>query len=265
MKKYWIKQGLTLFFILLFFYAAGNLFLIWQEYRQGDQLYHEAQAEFLEMPEVVTEFESEEAITWPQFTVDFSQLQAINSEVCGWVWIQDTVVNYPLVQSKKNNDVYLKKTYDGTYNSAGSIFMDYRNKKDFSDDNTILYGHNMKNGKMFAVLRKFGQQAFYDAHPIFYIMTPEGNRRYEIVSAFQTDALSTIYDREFANDSEKQAWIDRILRSSAIQTATEATTEDSFVTLSTCVSGEDYRARFVVIGKLADIEPATTEEMEAKE
>ena len=259
-KKKWIKNILTLFFLAVFIYAAVNLFLIWQEYRQGEALYDAAQVEFLTAPEMELEFESDDPITWPTFTIDFSHLQDVNSEVLGWIWIYDTVVNYPVVQSGINNDAYLYKTYDGSSNCSGSIFMDYRNDGAFVDTNTVIYGHNMKNGKMFAVLKKFGQQAFYDGHKEFYIMTPEGNRRYEIVSAFHTDALSDIYDRTFSSDQAKQAWLDKVLRNSAVLSTASASIDDSFVTLSTCVSGDNYRARFVVIGKLAEIESVYTEE-----
>ncbi len=260
MKKEWIRNILTLFFLAMFLYAAVNLFLIWQEYRQSDALYDAAQTEFVTAPEMELEFESDEPITWPTFAIDFANLQQVNREVTGWIWIYDTVVNYPLVQSGKNNDAYLHKTYDGTSNSSGSIFMDYRNASDFSDTNTIIYGHNMKNGKMFAVLKKFGNQEFYDSHREFYIMMPEGNRRYEIISAFQTDALSDIYDRNFSSQEGRQAWFEKVLRSSAILAEVDAAAEDSFVTLSTCVSGNDYRARFVVIGRLAEIEPVYQED-----
>ena len=140
MKKEWIRNILTLFFLAVFLYAAVNLFLIWQEYRQSDALYDAAQTEFVTAPEMELEFESDEPITWPTFAIDFANLQQVNREVTGWIWIYDTVVNYPLVQSGKNNDAYLHKTYDGTSNSSGSIFMDYRNASDFSDTNTIIYG-----------------------------------------------------------------------------------------------------------------------------
>lgn len=255
MGKKWIRNILTLFFLALFLYAAVSLFMIWREYRQSDALYDAAQTEFLTAPEM----ESDQPIIWPAFAIDFADLQQINEEVLGWIWIYDTVVNYPLVQSDKNNDAYLHTTYDGTANSSGSIFMDYRNAGDFSDANTIIYGHNMKNGKMFAVLKKFSNQDFYDSHREFYIMTPEGNRRYEIIAAFQTDALSDIYDRSFSSSEARQAWFEKILRSSAILTTVDANAEDCFVTLSTCVSGNDYRARFVVIGRLAGIEPVYQE------
>ena len=261
MNRKWIKNILTIFFLVIFVYAAGNLLLIWQEYRASEELYQQAQEEFITEVEVIEVIEEAEPVTSPTFTIDFNQLEQVNSEVNGWIWIYDTVVNYPLVHSGQNNDAYLHKTYDGTYNSSGSIFMDYRNAGDYSDANTVIYGHNMKNGKMFAVLKKFGNQGFYDAHPEFYIMTPERNRRYEIISAFQTDALSNIYDRNFVSREAKEKWVNKVLRSSAILSPFTATADDSFVTLSTCVSGDNYRARFVIIGRLAETEPVYSEEI----
>ncbi len=261
MNKKWIKNIFTVFFLAVFLYAAGNLFLIWQEYRTSETLYNQAQQEFLIEPE---QEEVEEPITSPTFTIDFVQLNEVNLEVNSWIWMKDTVVNYPVVHSGVDNNAYLKKTYDGTYNSAGSIFMDYRNAGDYSDDNTIVYGHHMKNGKMFAVLKRFQNQEFYDEHKEFYIMTEDGNRRYEIISMFRTDALSNIYDRNFATPEDKKAWLDKVIRSSAILSPFTASEKDNFVTLSTCVAGGNYRARFVVIGRLAEIEEIYSEDVAEK-
>ena len=201
----------------------------------------------------------EDKISVP-LNVDFDLLIGQNPDTVGWVYIEGTHINYPVLQGEDNRH-YVSTLFDGSVNQAGSIFMDYRNAGDYSDANTVIYGHNMKNGKMFAVLKKFGNQGFYDAHPEFYIMTPEGNRRYEIISAFQTDALSNIYDRNFVSREAKEKWLNKVLRSSAILSPFTATADDSFVTLSTCVSGDNYRARFVIIGRLAETEPVYAEEI----
>ena len=258
--KNWIKYLLTSIFLVIFVYGAVNLFFIWQDYRESEALYELAQETFLEEPQQDIEWEEEEQpSTQPTFSIQFEQLTKINPEVIGWIWMYDTVVNYPLVQNTKNNNVYLQKTYDGTRSNSGSIFMDYRNAGDFSNANTVIYGHNMKNGTMFSVLKKFGEQKFYDAHREFYIMTPAGNRRYEIIAAFQTDALSDMYHRNFNNQKEKEQWLNKVLRDSYILSPFTATAEDTFVTLSTCVSGNNQRARFVVIGRLAELEPVYQE------
>ena len=246
----WIGSILTILFAMIFLYGAFQLFGIWQEYRSGDVLYGDAQEEFLEVvPEEPQKDDS------PKFTVDFESLHAINEDVAGWIWMKDTVVNYPVLHSKVNNDEYIYTTYDRKSNNSGSIFIDYRNSSGYTDDNTVIHGHNMKNGKMFAVLKRLRNQEFYDNHKEFYIMTPDGNRRYEIISVFQVDALSDLYDRQFTSADEKQNWLYRVLRSSAILSPFTTDVNDHFVMLSTCVSGEDERARIVAVARLAEIEP----------
>ena len=115
---------------------------------------------------------------------------------------------------------------------------------------------------MFAILTKMTNQQFYDAHKEFYILTPEGNRRYEIIAVFQVDALSSLYDRQFAAEEDKQDWLDRVVKKSAILSPFGTDITDTFVTLSTCVSGDDLRARVVAVGRLADIEEVYQPESE---
>jgi len=249
MNRKWIKNGLTLFFLAIMVYAGSQLFLIIQEYRQGDAVYETAQTDFVEPPP--EELIAEDEDPWPEFRVDFAELTKVNAEVCGWLYMEDTVINYPIVKSESSNDAYIKTTYDGIHNSAGSIFADYRNHRDFSDGNTIIYGHNMKNGKMFGGLKRFRSQEYADSHKVFYIITETEIKRYQVVSAFETDALSDIYTRNFSTEQEKQKWIDKIVHSSNVGTDASVNTADTFVTLSTCISGNDYRARYVVIGVLA--------------
>ena len=105
----------------------------------------------------------------------------------GWIYVEAVPdINYPIVHGK-DNETYLHRTYEKNYNFAGTIFVDYENKGDFSDCNTIVYGHNMKNGSMFAQLKKFTQdEETYKKSKYFWIFTPEKNYRYEIISAYTT-------------------------------------------------------------------------------
>lgn len=249
-KQNILKTVCTVLFAAVFLYGAVNLFGIWQEYRESERLYSDAQEEFLQP----VEEENKLAEARLDFAVDFDSLLAVNDDVTGWIWMKDTVINYPVLHSQKDNEQYLYTTYDGKQNSSGGIFIDYRNNAGYTDDNTVLYGHNMKNGSMFAVLKKLTGQEFYDAHKEFYILTPEGNRRYEIISVFQVDALSSLYQRQFDTVEDKQQWLDRVLKNSAVLSPFTASAEDTFVMLSTCVSGDDLRARIVAIGRLAEVE-----------
>lgn len=231
------------FLLCIFLFSGYNLALILVEYHRADEVYMTAQQNFLD--------ESEEDVAWPDFDADFAQLQAINPDVAAWIWIKDTVVNYPVLHGE-SNDSYIKTTYDGKHNSSGSIFMDTANAPDFSDTNTVIYGHNMKSGKMFAVLKKFCNQEFYNTHSEFFIFTPNDTRRYEIISAFQTNASGSVYVFQFPDAEAFNVWLDDILHNSCIETYTTSL-ENAYVTLSTCVSGKDASARFVVIGRLAEV------------
>ena len=246
-----LQTMFVILFAVMFLYGGMNLYTIWNEYRESEALYQCTQEQFLQQQEFVDENDSEKIKR--ELFVDFESLQAINKDVVGWIFIEDTVINYPVLHSKKNNDEYLYTTYDGKQNNSGSIFADYRNKADFTDDNTVLYGHNMKNGAMFACLLKMRGQEYYDSHREFYVLTPEGTRRYEIISVFQVDALSDVYERAFATKEEKQQWLDFVIKKSAVLAPFSANVEDTFVLLSTCLSGDDARARIVAVGRLAEI------------
>ena len=104
--------------------------------------------------------------------VDFNGLKAINPEVIGWIQIEGTSISYPIMKGK-DNDYYLKHTFEGNYNAAGSIFIDYTNNSNFEDCNTIIYGHNMKNGSMFGLLRKHFKDRESVPGRYIWICTPD--------------------------------------------------------------------------------------------
>ena len=141
--------------------------------------------------------------------IDFSKLKEVNDDIVGWIIMDGTQVNYPIVQGD-NNSYYLNHSYDKSYNSYGSIFMDYRSNNDFSDLNTFLYGHYTGNGSMFGELKKYMKQSFYEEHPFFYILTPIENYKVEIFSAYTDDALSSSYNIEFDNLNDYQTYLEKI-------------------------------------------------------
>lgn len=101
----------------------------------------------------------------------------------GWLYIEALDISYPVVQGP-DNDTYLHTTYEGTSNFAGSIFLDYQNQDDFSDGNTIVYGHNMKNLSMFGKLKQMKEQEKYRDSVYFWMLTPESNDVYQIFLPF---------------------------------------------------------------------------------
>ena len=141
--------------------------------------------------------------------IDFSKLKEVNNAIVGWIIIDGTQVNYPIVKGK-DNSYYLNHSYDKSYNSYGSIFMDYRSNENFSDLNTFIYGHYTSNGSMFGELKKYMEESFYKEHPFFYILTPNGNYKVDVISAYTDDALSSSYNEKFNDLNDYQRYIEKI-------------------------------------------------------
>lgn len=240
--------------VAVFCFAAYNLFHIYTEYKKGtDEYNHIEQMVVTERdPESTEEASDTEQGLQPPFDVDFAALQGVNPDVVGWIYIEALAgISYPVVQGEDNEE-YLHTTYENNYNFAGTIFIDYENSRDFSDCNTLVYGHNMKNGSMFGQLKKFSEdQTTYEKSKYFWIFTPEKDYRYEIISAYTTGVNSDTYTLFKGPGDEFQEYLDTIKGYSEIETDdTELTIKDRIVTLSTC-TGNDA-TRYVVQGRLAD-------------
>lgn len=240
--------------VAVFCFAAYNLFHIYTEYKKGtDEYNHIEQMAVTERdPESTEETSDTEKGLQPPFDVDFAALQGVNPDVVGWIYIEALDgISYPVVQGEDNEE-YLHTTYENNYNFAGTIFIDYENSRDFSDCNTLVYGHNMKNGSMFGQLKKFSEdQTTYEKSKYFWIFTPEKDYRYEIISAYTTGVNSDTYTLFKGPGDEFQEYLDTIKGYSEIETDdTELTIKDRIVTLSTC-TGNDA-TRYVVQGRLAD-------------
>lgn len=182
--------------------------------------------------------------------VDFGALSAKNSDVVGWIYGPDTVINYPVVHGT-DNEFYLTHMFDGEKNKCGSIFMDCLNAGDFSNENTILHGHHMKNGTMFASLMKYADQDYYDTHPVMWLVTTEKTYLMEIFTGFVTTTDSDVWQIGFASREEYGAWLDKMAGNSAFESGVTPQTSDRILTLSTC-SYEYDDARFVVMGILRE-------------
>lgn len=192
-----------------------------------------------------------------QFTgvIDFDKLKAVNDEIAGWIYLKDTNINYPVMHAG-DNDKYLHTMPSGDYNGAGSLFADHRNKPDFSDFNTIIYGHHMKDRTMFADIDKYKDQDFYNGHKNMEFITPQGRYHLEIISYYQTLATGDSYKIDFYSENDKKEFISNTLNQSLIKTAVTPDSSNRFLTLSTCVNATGDE-RYVVIGRLV---PWTKEE-----
>ena len=177
--------------------------------------------------------------------MDFTALRAVNSDVLGWILIPDTVISYPMVQGS-DNSYYLKHTWRLSSSVVGAIFMEAQCSADFSDFNTIIYGHRMNNGSMFAGLAKYKNISYYKNHPTVYITDDAGSRAYQIFAAYEVSVTSAeSYQLEFADDADKQAFIDKCLALSGGDTEIVPAPEDQILTLSTC-TGWGHATRWVI-------------------
>lgn len=264
-----MKHKILRCLILLAFLIGAGIALfkihgIVSEYRAGEQVYDQMQ-EYVHVPEttapaVETEPSSETEPTVPSTEttlppveypeVDFEALLDINQDVVGWICIEDTKVNYPILQGYDNRH-YVSSLIDGTYNNAGSIFMDFRNQPDFSDRHTIIYGHNLKNGAMFADITKYRNQDYYDAHPVGMIVTPEKQFRFEIVAGYVASLAESSWQLEFVNDADALQWLEAAMERSPFESRVKPEPGDRMITLSTCTY-EFSDARFVLVGILME-------------
>ena len=182
---------------------------------------------------------------------DLAALQEVNQDVVGWIRIPGTKINYPLMQGE-DNEYYLNRTWQGNRNSVGSIFLECRNNADLMDYNTIIYGHNMSDGSMFAALRKYNQ-AFWEKHPYIYILTGAGVYRYEIFAAYKAGLEDPTYGLSFHQSKTRANFINHALEQSTIETDILPEKMDRILTLSTC-SGGGYSSRWVVQARLRMVE-----------
>ena len=182
--------------------------------------------------------------------VDFESLKKINSDVDGWIYCPGTTIDYPVMHGL-SNDTYLHHSYDKTYNASGSIFVDERNQRNFADPVTILYGHHMASGAMFATLQWWQLGSYREEQPIMWLLTPDQDYKVELYSAYDTSAYSEAYEIPVAgSDPSQYLWTAK--NNSRWVTDTELDPFAHYIMMSTCAYVfED--ARSVLHGKLLPV------------
>lgn len=167
---------------------------IGKEYYDGQKEYEELKEYTEEEPngqqDDPTEGEAEEK------TIDFAELRKINEDIVAWIQISGIGVDYPVVQGE-DNEYYLHHTFRKEANKAGSIFLDYRNRADFTEQRVIIYGHNMKDGSMFSNLKKYQDNAFRKESGTAYLYLPEKTLQLEIVACERVSMRDKAYALEY--------------------------------------------------------------------
>lgn len=250
-KSFRNKKNNNIFYIIMliiflgvFIYSAYKLFGIYKEYKFGIEEYNNLESY---TKEINLQENNELSIN-----IDFESLKSINNDIVGWIYFENIDINYPIVKGIDNN-YYLNNTFKKNLNSSGSIFMDYRNNSEFKDLNTIIYGHNMRNGSMFGNLRKLSDEELYRKNLYFWIITNESKYKCEIFSVYIDESTSESYNISFENTEDYNEYLNMITEKSIYNTKIKPTVDDLVITLSTCATAEGS-SRFIVHAKVKKIE-----------
>ncbi len=187
--------------------------------------------------------------------VDLSKLYQINNETVGWIIMENTQINYPVVQHE-DNDYYLNRSFDKSINGAGWVFMDYRNNAKEMDRNTIIYAHGRLDYTMFGSLRKTLNEKWYN-NPENYIInysTDNYNSLWQIFSLYKIPTTNDYLQINFANDEEYVNWLNMLKDRSIYDFKTNVSSENKTITLSTCYNDDE---KLVVHAKLIKIQNKT--------
>ena len=171
--------------------------------------------------------------------IDFAAAQEMNPDVYAWIWIPGTNIDYPILQSETEDDAYyLNHTIEKKEGLPGTIYTEKYNGKEFSSPVTVVYGHNMKNGSMFADLHLYEDQAFFDANPYIYIYLPNQTLKYRVFATVTFDDRYLMESYNFSYPDDFQKYLDE-LRSSInghVNMDVNVTQETGIITLSTCIA-----------------------------
>lgn len=220
---------------LIVLISGWRVFTLMHEYRANQRIYDE----------ISTQAREEEGFTGD---IDFDALRKINPDVIGWLYYEDSVIDYPVVQGE-DNDRYLYTLFDGTTGDFGTLFADAEAEDPFRQFNTVVYGHHMRNGSMFAGLKKLKDQAYCLQHPELELITPEGKFHLQIWAFLNQPSDSGIYKTNIRDKEERAEYISMVEEYADYMTGVDVEPEDRLVVLSTCAY--EYRnARYMVVCKM---------------
>ena len=215
--------------------------------------------ENVEMEEESDPFVRDQLVDPAELTVlpEYEALLEQNPDLVGWLTIQGTKVDYPVVQKVDDNDFYLNHSFDGSEDSAGTIYVDYRSDIVNPTTNTMVYGHNMKNGSMFGSLKNYLQEDFFKEYRYIQFNTIYEHRLYQVVSvglsevAYQDESSYRYYNFIQANNLEEwQEFVDNVSAMAVYQSDVTLDPSDEILTLSTCNSYTEDGRLFIVAKRI---------------
>ena len=226
--------------VCVFVFSLYQLVMMLVPYYTGSQEY-----------DSIKEYAITEGNDGQGFKVDFDALLEENEDTVAWIRFDEpSIISYPVVKSADNNE-YLTKSFSAKDNKLGTIFVDMRNSSDFTDRNTLVYGHNLRvSGRMFSKLLEYENQSFYEENPYFYIYTPDGEvKTYTIFAVSVVQDTAENYNITYATDADFEEYLQLCKSTSLYDTGVEVNAQSRIVSLSTCTNGAETE-RFLVQGVL---------------
>lgn len=191
---------------------------------------------------IIVDTKQENELQEDKYTINFETLKVTNDDTVAFLKVNGTEVEYPVVQGT-NNDFYLTHSFDKTYNAAGWIFADYKNKFDGTDKNIIVYGHNRRDGSMFFTLKNILNEEWYKTEENLKVqfITENEEAIYQVFSVYQTEAEEYYIKTNFKDNTEYAKFLETIEKRSINDFGIDLTAEDTILTLSTCANNNKYR------------------------
>lgn len=244
-KRIPILKIIVLFILMLvFLFCSYQCYTIWKDYHDSETSYLNIRERYVNVPDKGERIEENGCpVTFKQ--IDWDGLKEANRDIVGWIEIPDTVVDYPIMHHETIPDYYLYRNFEGKRYSAGSIFMETLNKSDFSDKNTIIYGHNMKNGSMFSCLKKYLKEDFAAEHPYVIIYTPDKNYVYHVMNAFISVSDGPMYEVWF-EDITYENWLENMKKTAVKGVGEDFDAGRKTITLSTCHGKSGTQNRMIL-------------------
>ena len=258
-KKRVLKSLYILLVVLCLICIGVLLFLLMKDQKaetameEQQQMLEDAFVEKTAEQEAVAEEEKAE------LPIDFEGLMEVNPEIYAWIRVPDTKIDYPILQHEgEDQSYYLTRDIHGKTTQAGSIYTEYYNNKHFQDPNTIIYGHNMKNGSMFHNVRYFAEQEYFDEHEELYIYMPGKILKYQIINCYVYDDRHLLAAFDLSDETVHEEYLEDIMRPRSMYTMirqeVELSTEDKLITLSTCVANQPNSRRLLQAVLVEEIE-----------
>ncbi len=231
-------------------YSAATLIAGNREYVRGDAVYDQIRQLQTERQGTDPADPTSDTLSYSEW-VDFAALAQTNPDIVAWLTEEDGIIDYPVVQGTDNHH-YLTHLFNGERNKLGCLFVDYRLNGDFSNKNTAIYGHNMKDGSMFASLTNYQEQSYYESRPAMRLYTPKGAYVIELFAGIVADGSDEFIRFGFHDSADFLAYIDALKADSTFQSDVTVGVQDRIVTLSTC-SDDFNNARYALFGKLTAV------------